>query len=94
MVERQQPPVFDDVAGSLYENRETSAPIAIGAHNLVIQAHDDEGVASIQVIANGNQLVDERTCAYDPQKPAECVTETDEWVTETANWPPESSTSK
>lgn len=84
----KQPPVFDDLAGSLYEDRETSTPIATGAHNLVIQAHDDEGVASIQVIANGNQLVDERSCAYDPEKPTECLTETNEWVTETGSWPP------
>jgi YD repeat-containing protein len=84
----KQPPVFDDLAGSLYVSRETSAPIATGAHNLVIQAHDEEGVASIQVIANGNQLVDERTCTYDPEKPTECLTETNEWVTETGNWPP------
>jgi streptogramin lyase len=84
----KQPPVLDDVAGTLYDNRETSSPIATGIHNLVIQAHDDEGVASIQVIANNNQLVDERTCAYDPEAPTECVTETNEWVTETGNWPP------
>ncbi|HEY3434038.1 MAG TPA: hypothetical protein VGK41_00155, partial [Solirubrobacterales bacterium] len=84
----KQPPVLDDVAGTLYDNRETSTPIATGVHNLVIQAHDEEGVASIQVIANNNQLVDERTCDYDPEKPAECVTETNEWVTETGNWPP------
>ncbi len=84
----KQPPVLDSVAGTLFENRETSTPIAIGTHNLVIQAHDDEGVASIQVIANGNQLVDEHTCDFNPEKPAECVTQTDEWVTETASWPP------
>ncbi len=84
----KQPPVIDDLAGTLYDNRETSSPIATGVHNLVIQAHDDEGVASIQVIANNNQLVDERNCAYEPEKPTECVTETNEWVTETGNWPP------
>ncbi|HEU4739952.1 MAG TPA: DUF6531 domain-containing protein [Solirubrobacterales bacterium] len=84
----KQPPVFDDVAGTLFQNRETSSPISTGVHNLVIQAHDEEGVASIQVIANNNQLVDERTCDYDPEKPTECVSETNEWVTETANWPP------
>ncbi|HEU4502878.1 MAG TPA: trypsin-like serine protease, partial [Nitrospira sp.] len=84
----KQPPVFDDVAGTLFQNRETSTPISTGVHNLVIQAHDEEGVASIQVIANNNQLVDERTCSYDPEKPTECVTETNEWVTETGNWPP------
>ncbi|HEX5988673.1 MAG TPA: DUF6531 domain-containing protein [Solirubrobacterales bacterium] len=86
----KEPPVFDSIAGSLYDpnNRETSTPIPTGAHNLVIQAHDEEGVASIQVIANNDQLVDEHTCTYDPENPTECTTETNEWVTETGNWPP------
>ncbi|HEX6204906.1 MAG TPA: DUF6531 domain-containing protein [Solirubrobacterales bacterium] len=84
----KQPPVLDDVAGTLFQNRETSSPISTGVHNLVIQAHDEEGVASIQVIANNNQLVDERICDYDPEKPTECVTETNEWVTETGAWSP------
>jgi tripartite motif-containing protein 71 len=85
----KQPPVFDDLAGSLYDpnNRETSTPIPTGVHNLVIQAHDDEGIASIQVIANGDQLVDEKTCEF-PTEPSKCSTLTNEWVTETANWPP------
>jgi YD repeat-containing protein len=86
----KQPPVLDDIAGSLYDvyNRETSHPIPVGVHTLVVQAHDDEGIASIQVIANGNQLVDEKTCQHDPAEPGKCVTQSSEWVTETGNWPP------
>ncbi len=83
------PPVFDDVAGTLYDpnNRETSQPIAVGVHTLLVQAHDDEGLASLQVVANNDQLVDEKTCQY-PSEPSKCVSMANEWVTETGNWPP------
>jgi tripartite motif-containing protein 71 len=86
----KQPPVFDDLAGTLYDpvNRETSAPIPTGVHNLVIQAHDDEGVASIQIVANNDQLVDEKTCPEISTEPSKCATLNDEWVTETASWSP------
>ena len=86
----KQPPVFDDIAGTLYDpaNRETAAPIPTGVHNLVVQAHDDEGVASIQVVANNDQLVDERTCPAVSTEPSKCATFSNEWVTETADWPP------
>ncbi|HEX5984871.1 MAG TPA: hypothetical protein VFY69_11750, partial [Solirubrobacterales bacterium] len=83
-----QPPVFDDIAGTLYENAETAQPIAVGLHNLNMQVHSDEGIASIQVVANNNQLVDEKTCTFDPEQPTSCLTVNNEWVTETLNWPP------
>ncbi|HEU5105945.1 MAG TPA: DUF6531 domain-containing protein [Solirubrobacterales bacterium] len=85
----KSPPVFDDIGGTLYDptNRETSQPIAVGVHTLLIQAHDDEGLASIQTVANNDQLVDEKTCQY-PSEPSKCVNLTNEWVTETGNWPP------
>lgn len=83
------PPTFDDLAGNLYDNRETVAPIAVGDYNLVIQPHSEEGIASIQVIANGDQLVDEQTCTQDPETPGiECKSPVDEWVTNTGKWPP------
>ena len=83
------PPDFDDMAGTLYANRETASPISVGDHNLVTQAHSEEGIDKIEVIANGNQLVDEKTCAQDPGKAGiECVEVQNEWVTNTGNWPP------
>lgn len=85
----EKPPEFDDLAGTLYDNRETAQPIGGGLYNLKVQAHSEEGIASIEVIANNNLLVSEKTCEQDPETPGvECVTEEDEWVTETANWPP------
>lgn len=67
----EQPPVFDDISGSLYFDRE-KGPISIGDHNLVTQAHSEEGIASIDVIANGNVLVDEMKC--DKPQVIECTT--------------------
>lgn len=85
----QQPPVFDDIAGTLYDNREKSTAIWVGDHNLSIQAHSEEGIASIQVLINGSVLVDEKTCAQDPEKSGiECKTEINEWVTSTELHPP------
>jgi YD repeat-containing protein len=83
------PPEFYDLAGTLYANRETASPITTGDHSLFVQAHSEHGIESIQVIANGNQLVDEETCEQDPEKPGvECVTIAEPWVMNTANWSP------
>ncbi|MGH7484164.1 MAG: 6-bladed beta-propeller, partial [bacterium] len=81
-----QPPIFDDIAGTLYDNREKE--LWAGDHNLYIQAHSEEGIASIKVIANGSDLVDERTCAQTEAPGIECKTEIDEWVTSTEEHPP------
>jgi YD repeat-containing protein len=83
----QQPPTFDSIAGTLHdpEDLETVNPISAGAHNLVVQAHASEGIASIQVIAGNDQLVADTEC----EKPrSECETESLQWVTETADWAP------
>ncbi len=84
-----QPPDFADLAGTLYANKETAAPIATGDHNFVVQAHSEEGIASIQLIANGSTLVDEKYCEQDLQTPGvECVDLINEWVTHTADLSP------
>jgi tripartite motif-containing protein 71 len=81
-----QPPQFDDIAGTIYDNR--GKELWPGDHNLSIQAHSEEGIASIDVVANGNQLVDERTCAQTEAPGLECLTEVDEWVLSTDEYPP------
>ena len=80
------PPEIENLSGSLYANKETSEAIEPGDYELLVQAFAAEGIASIQIIANGNQLVDEKTC----EKTAEtnCKTVEDPWVTNTGNWPP------
>jgi YD repeat-containing protein len=80
-----------EVSGSLYEQRGElhPEPIAIGDHDLVVKAHSEEGIASIQVIANGDLLVDEKTCAQDYSNgKTECVDEATQWVTDTGGWAP------
>jgi tripartite motif-containing protein 71 len=76
-----QPPVFDDLAGSLYAGRGKEDGLLAGDHYLDIQAHSEEGIASIQVIANGNQLVHETPCEQTEAPGIECKTVVSEWVT-------------
>ncbi len=86
---KQEPPEIENLSGSLYANKETPGPIEPGDYELLVQAYSVEGIASIEIIANGNQLVDEKTCEQDYEKEGtECKTVEDPWVTETANWPP------
>jgi YD repeat-containing protein len=83
----EKPPVFDNLGGNLYFFKEKEVPS--GAQPLDIQAHADEGIASIQVIANGQNLVHETTCNENLETPeVECKTVKSEWVMETGNFPP------
>jgi YD repeat-containing protein len=83
-----KPPEFDDIAGSLWANRETAAPISWGDHNLLIQAHSDEGISEIQVLIQGNRVVDQKQCQQTEAPGIECINETLEWVTNTAEHEP------
>jgi tripartite motif-containing protein 71 len=73
------------LAGTLHDNKEKPEPIWNGDHWLESQAKSKEGIASIQVIANGNYLVSEETCEQDPEeKGIECTgLIIDQWVTST-----------
>jgi len=85
------PPEIKPPTGSLYNQRVEVHPEAINAgdQNLTVKAYDPEGIESIQIVANGNQLVTEKTCEQDWEKAGiECQEETKEMVTETENWPP------
>jgi YD repeat-containing protein len=82
-------PEFNDLAGNLYAERETSSPITPGDKTLTIEGYSEEGIASIQVIANGNQVVHEKSCAQDYEKPGtECVNWPTQWVMNTQNFAP------
>lgn len=78
-----QPPAFDDLAGGLYENRNKEDGLLAGDQYLDVQAHSEEGIASIDVIANGNQLVHETNCEQTEAPGIECKTVVSEWVTNT-----------
>ncbi len=82
----QVPPEIENLSGSLYANRETSGAITPGDYELLIQAFSGEGIARIQVVANGDQLVDEKTCVKTAE--VSCKTVEDPWVTNTRDWPP------
>ena len=62
----------------------------VAAGDLVLEVEGDSahGVASIQIIANGNQLVSEKTCEQDPDPQVECTRLEDLWVTDTASLSP------
>lgn len=84
----ETPPDLEPLGGSLYDEREKW--VATGAQNLIAQAKSPHGIASIEVIANGSQLVDEATCEQDPAKEGlECLgLLIDEWVVETGSLTP------
>ncbi len=85
-----QPPEIEPLNGSLYTQRGEvhPDPISPGDQNLEVKAYSAEGIASIQVIANGDQLVEEETC--DTKEPNnECdKTQVLELVTDTEAWQP------
>lgn len=61
----------------------------VGDHNLIVHGYSEEGIASIDIIANGSVLVDEKDCKQDPEKEGtECIDLDNEWITYTGNHAP------
>ena len=85
-----KPPEFEAIAGTLYDvaNKETATPINAGDHNLSVKAYSEEGIAKIQMYANGDQLISESTCPQVYTEPAKCKKLPDEWVTNTGSHAP------
>jgi YD repeat-containing protein len=72
-----------ELSGSLFATAETPSPINAGDYELVVEAFSAAAdLTTIQIIANGSTLVDEKTCE------APCPQEEDRWVTNTGNWAP------
>jgi YD repeat-containing protein len=69
-----------DLGGALYDNRERDEFFWEGARLLEARAESAEGIASVDVIANGDTLVNEKICP----KPEviECPKLESEWITE------------
>jgi YD repeat-containing protein len=79
----EQPPSLD-LSGTLYDHREEDGAIWPGTHWLDATAESAEGIASIDVILNGNTVVHELTCEQDHEKKGiECENELTEWIAET-----------
>jgi hypothetical protein len=75
------------LAGTLWVDQEKEIPV--GLHNLEVQAHAWEGVSSIQIITNGDTVVEEQTCDQNPETPeVDCINQIDEWVVETGSLQP------
>lgn len=85
------PPEIESLSGSLWEQRGEvqSGTITPGDQNLLVHAHSPEGIASVKIIADGNQLVEEETCEQDYEKAGtECVNVPIQFVTDTEDWAP------
>jgi YD repeat-containing protein len=85
-----KPPEFEVVAGTFYDvaNKETAAPINAGDYNLSVKAYSEEGIAKIEMYANGNQVISESTCPPVYTEPAKCKKLPDEWATNTRDLSP------
>lgn len=75
------------LAGTIWVNAEKE--IATGLNNLEVQANSTEGIASIEILIDGNMLVEEKTCSqnYETEE-IECQKEVAEWVVETGELAP------
>jgi hypothetical protein len=84
------PPTIEELTGSLYAQRGEvhPEPISGGDQTLVVPAFSTAGIASIRIVANGDQLVAEKTCEQSGEPGTECEHESLSWVTETENWAP------
>jgi hypothetical protein len=84
---KDAPPEIVKMTGNLWLDQYTE----VDAGDLVLEVEGDSphGLTSIQIIANGNQLVSEKTCEQDLQTPEiECERMEDLWVTDTASLAP------
>src|SRR5262249_20140027 len=83
-----KPPEIGELTGSLWAQRVEafSGEMSTGDQSLEIKAVSPEGIASIQLVANGSTVVAEKTCekAHD----WECTELERIYVTETGNWKP------
>jgi YD repeat-containing protein len=83
-------PKLEGQGGTLYdsEHKETATPISPGTYSLEFKGFSTEGIAKLEIIANGSLQVDEKTCEENPEKfGVECERVSDQWVMETASWP-------
>jgi len=83
------PPAIDSISGSLWANRNSTAPIENKDHTLVVTGSSPHEIASVQILVNGNSVLAEKTCE-DPGEPPEhnCEHVTLEWITNAAEHAP------
>jgi len=84
---KDSPPEIIALNGSLGFDK-NGTEIAAGDLVLEVEGDSPHGVASIQIIANGDILVSEKNCEQDPDPQIECERLEDLWVTDTASLTP------
>lgn len=82
------PPVIEEPTGSLWDQRSEvhSGTVTLNDMDLVLKAVSPHGIESIQVVANGSQVVAEKSC--EEPHPWECESLEKFYETETGDWPP------
>ncbi|MDQ2629829.1 MAG: 6-bladed beta-propeller [Actinomycetota bacterium] len=84
---KAQKPEFLAITGSLWNEKEKE--VSAGDLLLDVIADSPHGIASIEIIANGNQLVSEKRCEQDLSTPEiECARLDDIWATDAASLVP------
>jgi len=84
-------PTIEPLEGSLWFQRGEVHPgtVSPGDQTLTVLAKSVEGIASIQIVANGNHVVAEKICEQNWEVAGlECQAVEKTFVTETENWPP------
>lgn len=72
------PPLIDDLGGSIYANYEAGTTLAVDDHNLLITATSPQEIASLRVLKDGNEQLYEKKCVVETSN---CGSVTGEWVT-------------
>ncbi|HET9164310.1 MAG TPA: DUF6531 domain-containing protein [Solirubrobacterales bacterium] len=82
------PPAIDSISGSLWANRNSTAPIENKDHTLFVTGSSPHEIASVQILVNGNAVVAEKTCEDNAEPPEHnCEHVTLEWITNAAEHP-------
>ncbi|HET9675961.1 MAG TPA: hypothetical protein VFP21_00485, partial [Solirubrobacterales bacterium] len=82
-------PTLEGFTGSLWANRNSPTPIENKDHYFAVTAKSQNEIASVQLVVNGNSVVEEKTCEDNSQPPAHnCDSVILEWVTNAAAHPP------
>ena len=82
-------PTLEGFEGSLWSNRNSPTPIENKNHYFAVTAKSQNEIASVQLLVNGNAVVEEKTCEDKSQPPAHnCDAVTLDWVTHAAAHPP------
>ena len=79
------PPTIEPLKGSLWGNRNSTTPVENKDQTLFVTGSSPHQVAKVQVVANGETVLEEKTCEDNAEPPDHhCEHVTMEWVTNPA----------